>query len=69
MDKGEIKKQFKTMEIAAKKLIDTGENKAGFMFGISDAASRMASENLCNADYIVKEAQKSIERIAKYRKR
>lgn len=66
MNREEIIKQLDAMENEAKKLIDNGEDKASFMFGISDAAANLADKNLGFADFIVREAKVRVANIAKY---
>lgn len=66
MDKKEILEEFEAMEREAKKIIKTKEDKPSFMLGISDAAARMAGQNLEYADFIVREAKKRIKNIAEY---
>lgn len=67
MKADEIKRQFGKMTEEAKKLIDAGESKIAFMYGITEAALKFQIEDLTKTHMIKEEAEKAIEEIAKYK--
>lgn len=67
MNKEEIIEQLDAMEREAIKLINKGEPKEVFLYGISEEAAKMAGKNLKYTSLIVEEAKIRIERIAAYK--